>query len=467
MIRRYTTALRALLMASDFVAASALLVLVSMARYGPTWVEDWASLGLDGRLAALAYGGGWVILVWLGGLYRLRARWSLRADTMGLIRAVGLLALAVITLLFVVHISDASRLLVGVLLLSTAALAVITRVLLRWLLTAARRRGHMTRFMLVVGANSAAQDFAERIERHADLGLRVIGHLDAGDAVPALTRPVIAKLDDIERVLHEHVVDDVAICLPVERWDMVEPVTRLCAGEGRAVRIPSDGRGPLVAGGRTEDFDGLTVTSLVYGPDRAVALFLKRAADAILAATFLVVLSPLFVLVALQISWRDGGPVLFRQTRVGLNGRRFTLLKFRTMLPDAEDRRGDIESLNEVRGRAFKVTNDPRLTRSGPFLRRTGLDEMPQLWNVLRGDMSLVGPRPPLPDEVEGYDVWHRRRLSMKPGITGLWQVSARREAEFDRWVAIDLEYIDRWSLWLDLKIMLRSLPAILAQEGR
>ncbi len=467
MIRRYTTALRALLMASDFVAASALFVAVSVARYGATWVEDWSSLGLDGRLAAVAYGGGWVILVWLGGLYRLRARWSLRADTMALLRAVGSLALAVITLLFVVHISEASRLLVGVLLLSTAALAIVTRVLLRWLLTAARRRGYMTRFMVVVGANAAAQEFADRIERHSDLGLLVIGHLDAGDAVPSLTRPVIARMDDIERVLHEQVVDEVAICLAVERWDMVEPVTRLCAGEGRAVRIPGDGRGPLVAGGRTEDFDGLTVTSLVYGPDRAVALFLKRAADALLAGTLLVGLSPLFALLALQIRWRDGGPVLFRQTRVGLNGRRFSMLKFRTMLPDAEQRKPEIEHLNELRGRAFKLTDDPRLTRSGPFLRRTGLDELPQLWSVLRGDLSLVGPRPPLPDEVEGYDVWHRRRLSMKPGITGLWQVSARREAEFDRWVALDLEYIDRWSLWLDLKIMLRSLPAIVAQEGR
>ena len=467
MIRRHTTALRALLMAGDFAAAALLFVVVSIARYGPGWIDEWSRLGLDGRLASVAYGAGWVVLVWLGGLYRLRARWSLRADAVGLLRAAGLLSLAVITLLFVVHVSDASRLLIGVLLVATAALAVLARIVLRALLTAARRRGYMTRFVLMVGANPSAQDFADRIERHADLGLSVIGHLSASDATVSLTRPVIAPLDEIERVLHEHVVDEVAICLPVERWDMVEPVTRLCAGEGRVVRIPGDGRGPVVAGGVSEDFDGLTITSLLYGPDRAVALFLKRALDATLAGLLLLVLSPLFAALALNIVWRDGGPVLFRQTRVGLNGRRFTLFKFRTMLHDAELRQDEVAHLNEVRGRAFKATNDPRLTRSGPFLRRTGLDELPQLWNVLRGDMSLVGPRPPLPSEVEGYDVWHRRRLSMKPGITGLWQVSARREAEFDRWVAIDLEYIDRWSLWLDLKILVRSLPAIVAQEGR
>jgi exopolysaccharide biosynthesis polyprenyl glycosylphosphotransferase len=467
MIRRHTTALRALLMAIDFVAASVLFGLVSVARYGPDWVNEWARLGLDGRLAALAYGAAWVALVWLGGLYRLRARWSLRADAVGLLRATGLLALGLITLLFVVHVSDASRLLIGVLLASTAALAVVSRVGLRLALNAARRRGFMTRFMLVVGANAAAQDFADQVERHAGLGLVPIGHLSADDVDPGLTRPVIGTLDEIERVLHDGVVDEVAICLPVDRWDMVEPVTRLCASEGRAVRIPGDGRGPTVAGGMIEDFGGVTVTSIVYGPDRAVALFLKRAVDAGLAGLFLVVLSPLFLVVALNIRRRDGSPVLFRQTRVGLNGRRFTLYKFRTMLPDAERRRQEVEHLNEVRGRAFKATNDPRLTDSGPFLRRTGLDELPQLWNVLRGDMSLVGPRPPLPSEVAAYDVWHRRRLSMKPGITGLWQVSARREAEFDRWVALDLEYIDRWSLWLDVKIMLRSLPAIVAQQGR
>ncbi len=467
MVRRYTTALRALLMVIDFVAATVLFGIVSIARYGPTWVEEWARLGLDGHLAALAYGAAWVTLVWLGGLYRLRARWSLRADAMSLLRATGLLAVALITLLFIVHISDASRLLIGLLLASTAALAIVSRVALRLALTAARRRGYMTRFMLVVGANAAAQDFADRIERHADLGLVAIGHLSVNDIASGLKRPVIGTLDDIERVLHDQVVDEVAICLPVERWDMVEPVTRLCAGEGRAVRIPSDGRGPTVAGGIAEDFDGLTVTSLVYGPDRAVALFLKRAVDALLASVFLVVLSPLFLVVALNIRRRDGSPVLFRQTRVGLNGRRFTLYKFRSMLPDAEQRLAEVEHLNEVRGRAFKLTNDPRLTRSGPFLRRTGLDELPQLWNVLRGDMSLVGPRPPLPNEVEGYDVWHRRRLSMKPGITGLWQIHGRTETSFDRWVQRDLEYIDRWSLWLDLKIMARSVPAILAQQGR
>jgi exopolysaccharide biosynthesis polyprenyl glycosylphosphotransferase len=345
---------------------------------------------------------------------------------------------------------------------------VVSRIALRTAFAALRRRGYMTRNVLIVGANAAAQDFADRIGRHPDLGLRVIGHLAGPDGVEfGITRPVVGSLDEIETVIHREIVDEVAVCLPVSAWDLVEPVTRLCAGEGKVVRIPGDGIGPGIAGGYSEDFDGTTVVSLVYGPDRALSLLIKRLADLVIAGTGLILLSPVFALIALRIRVLDGGPVIFRQTRVGLHGRRLELLKFRTMQPDAEQRLAEIEELNEIRGRAFKLTNDPRLTRSGSFLRRTGLDELPQLWNVVRGDMSLVGPRPPLPMEVAGYDVWHRRRLSMKPGITGLWQVSARREPDFDHWVRLDLEYIDRWSLLLDLKIMLRTIPAVVNQEGR
>lgn len=457
-------------MCVDFAGAVALFVAVSIARYGPAWEQQWQRLGVNGWLAAFAFGAGWVVLVWLHGLYRLRARWSLRSEAVALLRATGILALATVTLLFVVQVSDPSRLLIGILFGLTAALAIASRIGLRALFAWSRRRGHLTRCVLMVGANARAQDFADRIGRHSDLGLRMVGHLVGPDGVaPGLTRPVLGTLDDIEGVLHRLVVDEVIVCLPVSAWDLVEPITRLCAGEGKIVRVPSDadGRGPTLAGGYSEDFDGLRVVSLTYGPDRAVSLMLKRLIDSLFAGASLVLLSPLFLLIALRIRRRDGAPILFRQTRVGLHGRRFELLKFRTMQPDAERRLFELEQMNEIRGRAFKLSHDPRVTRSGLFLRRTGLDELPQLWNVLRGDMSLVGPRPPLPIEVDGYDVWHRRRLAMKPGITGLWQVSARREPEFDNWVAMDLEYIDRWSLLLDLKIMIRTIPAMIAQEGR
>jgi lipopolysaccharide/colanic/teichoic acid biosynthesis glycosyltransferase len=190
---------------------------------------------------------------------------------------------------------------------------------------------------------------------------------------------------------------------------------------------------------------------------------MKRLFDIVVAGLALVAASPILVAIALAIRSRDGSPILFRQVRVGLHGRQFEVLKFRTMVPDAEARYAEVVHHSDPR--AFKLTDDPRITPTGRFLRRTSLDELPQLWNVLSGEMSLVGPRPAPPREVQGYDLWHRRRLSMKPGITGLWQVSARRSETFDDRAQLDLSYIDRWSLWLDVKILARTIPA--AFEGR
>jgi exopolysaccharide biosynthesis polyprenyl glycosylphosphotransferase len=326
--------------------------------------------------------------------------------------------------------------------------------------------------MLIVGANARAHAFANEVERDIELGLRPIGHLAgpsdmASGADRAVRRPILGTIDDIETILHGTVVDEVAVCLSVDDWALVEPIARLCEYEGRIVRIPLFEPTPIVPRGRLEDFHGIAVLSLVYGPDRILAIALKRLIDVVVAAIALVVLSPLLLLLGLVIQLRDGAPIIFRQPRVGLHGRPFSVVKYRTMAQDAEERLAGLEGQNEIVGPAFKLTDDPRLTVSGKWLRRSSLDELPQLWNVLRGEMSIVGPRPPLPREVDEYDVWHRRRLSMKPGITGLWQVAARRDPDFDRWVRLDLDYIDHWSLWLDLKIVLRTIPAVLAQEGR
>ena len=187
---------------------------------------------------------------------------------------------------------------------------------------------------------------------------------------------------------------------------------------------------------------------------------LKRVADRVAAAVLLLLLSPLLAAIAVWILLDGGRPVLLAQERVGKDGKRFAMLKFRTMVPNA------LELAHGLTDDPYGVVpDDPRITKPGGLLRRTSLDELPQLWNVLVGQMSLVGPRPPLPREVADYDLWHRRRLSMKPGITGLWQVEARRDSDFDRWVELDLAYIDRWSIWLDLKIMIRTIPAML--QGR
>ena len=249
-------------------------------------------------------------------------------------------------------------------------------------------------------------------------------------------------------------------------WALIEPLARLCEEEGKIVRIPISEAGLVIPGAQVEEVGGIQVASLLYGPDRTLGLLAKRVIDIVLAVVGLVLLSPVLLGAAIAVAVSGGRPVLFRQIRVGLHGRPFSIVKFRTMVPDAEERYEEVAGLSDTQGAAFKMKDDPRVTRLGRILRSTSIDELPQLWNVLRGQMSIVGPRPAPPREVAGYDVWHRRRLAMKPGITGLWQVEARFDEEFDHRASLDLAYIDQWSIWLDLKIIFRTVPALIANPG-
>lgn len=444
-----------------------------MIRFGsPGWRATWTTAGIDPLVAAAGYGIALVAALWLQGLYRMRTRLSTRREVIDVLLAVLLLAVVVFTTLYLVKLPNVSRLFLVLLFSCQAALTLLSRTAIRVLFVSLRARGYNARYMLIVGANPAAEAFADAVAGHVELGIRPIGYLvgphdPAAGSASSLRRPILGGVEDIQIVLHGTVVDEIAICLSLEDRSLVEPITRLCEDEGRVVRIPVTETTLIIPGGRLEDFHGMSILSLAYGPDRIIGIALKRLIDVVVAAAALVILSPFLLLVAVIVRLRDGAPVLFRQGRVGLQGRPFEVVKFRSMTPDAEERLAELEAANEIRGHAFKMTDDPRLSRSGGWLRRTSVDELPQLWNVMRGEMSIVGPRPPLPREVDDYDIWHRRRLSMKPGITGLWQVAARRDPDFDRWVRLDLDYIDHWSLWLDLKIVARTIPAMLTQEGR
>jgi exopolysaccharide biosynthesis polyprenyl glycosylphosphotransferase len=220
-------------------------------------------------------------------------------------------------------------------------------------------------------------------------------------------------------------------------------------------------------GALLEDFDGYLVQSIVNDGQRELERALKRLLDILGASIATVLLSPLLIGSALTIWLVDGRPIFFRQVRIGRHGRPFTIYKFRTMVVDAEERYAEVATRSDTKGAAFKMTSDPRVTRIGGVLRKWTLDELPQLLNVLKGDMSLVGPRPAPPREVEQYDIWHRRRLSVRPGMTGLWQVEARFDEHFDERAELDLRYIDQWSLWLDLGILLKTVPAVLTPRGR
>jgi len=467
MIRRHAFLFRMALVAADTVAALMVVQAASYMRFGLT--DDW-SQALDPsipdpRLAVGAFVGVWIGLLWLHGLYRGRARWTVRGEAAEIAKASITLTALTLSALFLLKLPDVSRLflLVAFPLLAASALAV--RIAMRLALIYLREHGRNTRFMLVLGANPRAQAFADLVESHTELGLVVVGHLkaDQSDNGVPLSRPLLGLIDDLETILHSHIVDEVAICLPFALEDLIEQAARLCEQEGKVVRIPVAPVERVLSLGRLESIEGIGVYSLANGPDRALSLLVKRLLDIAVSAALMVLLSPLLVLIALAIVLDSPGGVLYRQMRVGLHGRPFTILKFRSMCEQADEQLVHLRERNEINGHAFKVTRDPRVTRVGRALRRTSLDELPQLWNVLRGEMSLVGPRPPLPNEVAQYDIWHRRRLSMKPGMTGLWQVSARRDPDFDQWVEQDLEYIDSWSLVLDFKIIARTVPAMLA----
>lgn len=463
MIRRHAIGLRTALMVFDAVFAAALLVALSIVRFGGQWDVLWRQV-IPEPLAFLAlYAVAWVAVLAYFGMYRPRARWSIRSEAADLLRATIVMALLSLSVLFFFKLPDVSRLFLFMLFPTQYVVTLATRATLRlgfhWL----RGRGYNTRFVLIVGAGPRGQAFARKLADRPELGLRVLGYLDDDASLAADPACVMGGLADLQDVLHGHVVDEVAVCLPFSQWNLVDAVAKIAEEEGKIVRVPIDVLDHAFAAGRVEDLDGTPVYSLVSGPDRLVALAAKRLIDIVVAALCLLLLSPVLLVVALIIWGRDGRPVLFRQGRVGLHGRPFRVVKFRTMSVDAEVRQREVNP--DADPRQFRMAVDPRVTRTGRFLRRTSLDELPQLWNVLRGQMSLVGPRPALASEVSAYDIWHRRRLSMKPGITGLWQVTARRADEFDVRASLDLDYIDRWSLWLDVKIMAKTIPAAL--EGR
>jgi exopolysaccharide biosynthesis polyprenyl glycosylphosphotransferase len=474
-------ALRLLLGLADGILAFVIFLAVSAIRFqegDPT--ARW-SVGIDVPIAATLFAVTWVGVLWAMGLYRLRARWSLRTEARDIARATVLAVALTLSMLFLFHQDDVSRVMLGILFVVQPAVTLASRAVLRSWFASLRRRGLNTTYMLICGTGKLAQAFADSVESHPALGMRVVGHMtvpsqrqretDRGqspeeDGRHVVSRPILGSVDDMGEVFRTQIIDEVAVCLPPSSQSHLEPIIAMAAHEGKTVRIPSDPDQGVLAFSMEEEFEEFVVRSVVHDTQRELELALKRILDIVVAAAVLLLLSPLLAATALAIRLKEGAPILFRQTRVGLHGRTFTIYKFRTMVADAEERYEQVAPLSDTRGPAFKMHDDPRVTGLGRFLRRTSIDELPQLINVLSGDMSLVGPRPAPPREVDRYDIWHRRRLSMRPGMTGLWQVHAALDEHFDHRAELDLRYIDQWSLLMDLGILARTVPAILARQG-
>ncbi len=353
---------------------------------------------------------------------------------------------------------------------STTALLIFSRWIALMSAHRARRKGYNLKNILLVGSGRRAQQFLSLVAKHPEWGYRIIGLLDreamfVGEDVAGYE--VIGTLEDLPDLLEKKVVDEVFFVTPRKWLEEISKYIAYCEAVGVPATVSTDLFDLEIAKRIPKQLEGMTYLTFETRLLKEGELLIKRIFDVVVSATALVLVSPIMGAVALVIKLTSPGPIFFKQIRCGKNGRLFTLYKFRTMVVDAEKRLQELKSKNEMSGPVFKMTSDPRITPVGRFLRKSSLDELPQLWNVLTGSMSIVGPRPPIPSEVEEYEPWQRRRLSMKPGITCIWQVSGRNAIGFEEWMGLDLRYIDRWSIWLDFKILFQTVHTVFSANGK
>lgn len=384
-----------------------------------------------------------------------------------------------IAVLYIANIKHVSRIMLGIFFLMDISLLMLgKRIILTFLLKYSESE-HNIYNVLIIGSKKRAAGAIGLINSSSQ-GYYILGCLDTtkeeiGKEVRDGVK-VIGTMEDLKEIILSHVVDEVIFAMPLKNIDSVNVYMLLIEVVGIRVRIFPDWHiysvlyQPGIASMYFDDFHGIPTMILSAVSSKQRDLLLKSFMDFLASAFITLLILPLLLMIMILIKiFSFKGPVFFTQERVGLNGRKFKLYKFRTMVPNAEELLKELQHLNEADGPAFKIKRDPRIIPFiGTLLRKTSLDELPQLINVLKGQMSLVGPRPPLPGEVNRYDVWQRRRLSMKPGLTCLWQIAPNRnDLTFHQWMQLDLEYIDNWSLLLDMKIMFRTALAVVGAQGR
>ena len=398
---------------------------------------------------------------------------ALKSQALEIAKAMTVTSLLLVLAGAMFYIKMVTPLVVSLFLLISTALLIGSRVVVRSLLGSLRRKGCNARHLLIIGGTDKAFDLADRIDSKRELGCEIEGFVfdeDTCSEHPSRVEArwkVLGPVANLRHLLKKGVIDEVLFCLPLrENFPLACDVVGLCNDLGVVVRlVPDLGDVQTLSRIQVEDFEGDQVVTF-FRENLLFQLFVKRLTDFLGSAVLLILLSPLLLVTAAAVKFTSPGPVLFSQERIGMNKRRFRLLKFRSMVIDAEDRKKDLAHLNEADGPTFKIRKDPRVTRVGSILRKLSIDELPQLINVFKGEMSLVGPRPPLLSEVDLYDWSDRRRLSIKPGITCLWQVSGRNQLTFEEWMVLDRKYIDNWSVWLDLKILLKTIPVVLGGKG-
>lgn len=373
------------------------------------------------------------------------------------------------SLIFLMKLELASRLFFSVYTITAFLLLLLQKRIVLILLDLIHSKGYNQENLLIVGTGARAREFIQAVRMHSNWGLRIAGLIDDehgmyGKKVEGY--PVIGRIQDIRFLVNHLVIDRVIFVVPRLWLERIEEAILSCEEVGIPTALSLDLYNLHIAHTHQTDFNGFPLLEFETFHAKPWQLFIKRFIDIVISLVALILFAPLMLLVAVLIKLTSRGPVFFKQTRVGLKGRKFTLYKFRSMVTGAEQKKDELLENNEMDGPVFKMKRDPRITPLGHFLRRTSIDELPQFFNTFNGDMSIVGPRPPLPSEVENYEIWQRRRLSLKPGITCIWQVSGRNKISFTQWMKMDMEYIDNWSLSLDFKILLRTFLVVLTGYG-
>jgi exopolysaccharide biosynthesis polyprenyl glycosylphosphotransferase len=396
-------------------------------------------------------------------LYRSKRLSNWRDELAEVVKAVSLCTLLLATAELLLQWQTVTRWVLVSFWLLASVLLFLVRLFKHYTLRQFRLHGRNLRRVVIVGTGPRAQQLAAMIREHPELGYRLVGFID-NVAQPG----VIGTLDHMADILRDNVVDEMMIALPIKTfYEEMENIVQVGAEQGITVRLHSDLFSVRLTRAVAEQLDETPILSLYTSPEYSWGFVCKRVIDVGGAAALLLLLSPLLLLIAALIKWTSPGPIFFAQERLGYNKRPFRMFKFRTMVVNAPELQAQLEHLNEASGPIFKIKDDPRVTPLGKFLRKTSLDELPQLFNVLLGDLSLVGPRPLPRRDFERFDeYWFNRRFSVKPGITCIWQVSGRSNTNFDYWIRKDLEYIDQWSLALDMKILLKTIPAVLRGTG-
>jgi len=414
----------------------------------------------------------WHAIFSMLGLYHSRRLSKLKREIKEVLlaTALGTFAIYVLSLLFSIEMVTL------VFMISFWSLSTVTtilaRIIMRYTLKMMRRRGKNLRYLLIVGTNSRAIQFARKIESEPELGYVILGFVDVDwkefEEFQNTDYKWVSDFNGFTEFIRNNVVDEVLMSLPVKSlYQETSKIMNACEKQGILVQHLSNIFNTKNAKLKFEEIEDEPFVFHYTSSMNGWQVTIKRMLDILSSSILLLLLSPLFLLIILIIKMTSSGPAFFIQERVGFNKRRFRLFKFRTMIKDAEQKQTELEDLNECIGAAFKIKNDPRITQIGRILRETSIDELPQLINVLTGDMSLVGPRPLPVRDYNGFNLdWQRRRFSVRPGITCLWQVNGRHNVTFDRWMELDLEYIDKWSLLLDFSILIRTIPAVLKGSG-